>query len=115
MRTPIFIKRIWYVAVDPAALDSSPSVRQYAEMSLDLAIAASVPSLTETRDEIHRISLEARQMMSEYDEKSRGFHRSAMYKGRMLAFEDLIKILAREEMRYDEKIAANKSNTGKLD
>lgn len=109
------ITRTWYIGVDRHAFDATPVARHHAEALLDIAVASSVQSLTETRDELHRILTECMQHMSEFEEKSRGFHRSAMYKGRMLAFEDFINILAREEKAYDQRIAANSLNNGKVD
>lgn len=109
------VSRTWFIGVSEHALNSSPVAHSHAEALLDIAVAASVQSLTETRDELNRVLNEAMQQMTEYQEKSQGFHRSAMYKGRMLAFEDFINLLVREVKFYEERIEQNRGNNGKTD
>lgn len=115
MKNLHMLTRTWYIGVDRHAYDATPVAQHHAEALLDIAVASSVQSLTETRDELQRIVSDAMQQMSEYEEKSKGFHRSAMYKGRMLAFEDFINLLAREVTAYEKRIAANHLNNGRVD
>lgn len=107
------LTRTWFITLARSAYDATPMARHYADALLDTAVASSPQSLRETRDELNRLVMEARVLFSEYDKKSKGFHRSAMYTGRKAAFEDFINILAREVKLYDQRIATNLKNDGK--
>lgn len=106
--------RLWSVAVDPYALDSSPLAREYAERLVDMQVAASSQSLRETRDELKRLHEEVVDKWTHYEEESKGFHRSAMYKGKTEAFMEFAHLLVRELDAYDARIESNKKNDGHL-
>ena len=81
---------------------------------VDMQVMASIQSLEETYEELKRIHEEITDKMTEYDEKSRGFHRSAMYKGKMEAFLEFAHILVRELDAYEKRMEANKNNDGRV-
>lgn len=108
------IIRLWSVTVDQYALDSSPLAQDYAERLVDLQVAASKQSLQETLDELKRIHEEIVGKWTEYDEKSRGFHRSAMYKGKSEGFMEIAHLLVREIDAYEKRLETNKYNNGHI-
>lgn len=108
------VMRLWSVTVNRYGADSSPMAAEYMDRLVDMQVMASIQSLTETHEELKRIHEEVVNRMTEYDEKSRGFHRSAMYKGKMEAMMEMAHILVRELDAYEKRMETNKLNDGRM-
>lgn len=109
------LMRAWTVAMDPYAYDSSPLASAHAEQLLDIAVAGSVQSLQETRDALKKIEEQLMLLMSQTEEKHKGFRNRVDYRHKLEAFQEFLTIVVAEIKTYDQRIEANRRNDGRVE
>lgn len=109
------LTRVWTVAIDKYAVESSPLAVAHAEQLLDITVAGSVQSLRETLDELKRVEEMVMLELSQLEERSKGFRNRVDYRQQSAAFEKFLHILAGEIETYEARVEANRFNDGKSD
>lgn len=108
------LTRSWAIAIPEFPVEQTVAA-VYAEKLLDVAVASSKQSLQETMDALERIRLDLMSKASEYESQSKGFHRSAFYKGKMAGYLEMIETLIEEINTYQKRLEANANNDGRQD
>ena len=109
------LKRVWVIAIDRFAVESSPLAEAHAEQLLDISSAGSVQSLRETREALKTVEEQIMLLLDSTNSDEKGFRHMVAYKRRIEGLEECLRIVVNQVRTYDQRIEANKHNDGRED